>query len=67
MRAVRIHRYGGPEVLTLENIPRPQPASDELLVRVCAAGINPIDWKMRAGKILGYLDYVLPLKWAYRP
>jgi NADPH:quinone reductase-like Zn-dependent oxidoreductase len=61
MKAFRIHRYGGPEVLTLEDIPRPEPIGDELLVQVCAAAVNPVDWKFRAGKIVGYLDYVLPL------
>jgi NADPH:quinone reductase-like Zn-dependent oxidoreductase len=61
MRAVRIHGYGDPEVLILEDIPRPRRTGDEILVRVCAAAINPVDWKLRAGKIIGYLDYVLPL------
>lgn len=61
MKAVRIHGYGGPEALTLEDIPRPQRTGEEMLVRVCAASVNPLDEKLRAGKIVGYLDYVLPL------
>jgi len=61
VRAVRIHGYGGPEVLTLEEIPRPRRVGEAILVKVCAAAINPVDWKLRAGKIVGYLDYVLPL------
>lgn len=50
MRAVRIHRYGGPEVLTLEDVPRPVPGPGELLVRAMAAAVNPVDWKTRKGQ-----------------
>lgn len=49
MKAVRIHSFGGPEVLRLEDVPTPQPKPDELLVRVFAAGVNPADWKFREG------------------
>ncbi|MDB6018556.1 MAG: Alcohol dehydrogenase zinc-binding domain protein [Pedosphaera sp.] len=49
MKAVTIHRYGGPEVLSYEDVPRPEPSADELLVRVHAAGVNPVDWKIREG------------------
>jgi len=49
MRAVRVHEYGGPEVLRLESIPRPTPGTGEVLVRVHAAGVNPVDWKIREG------------------
>lgn len=49
MKAVRIHRLGGPEVLQYEDAPRPEPAQGEVLVRVHAASINPADWKTRAG------------------
>lgn len=49
MRAVTISEYGGPEVLTSSELARPVAASDELLVRVVAIGINPIDWKLRQG------------------
>src|SRR3954453_10010345 len=48
MSAIVIHEHGGPEVLKLEQIPRPTPGEGELLVRVHAAGVNPVDWKMRA-------------------
>ncbi len=44
-----IHETGGPEVLRLEDIERPQPGADEVLIRVCAASVNPIDWKLRSG------------------
>ena len=46
MKAVRIHEYGGPEVLKFEDAPRPQPAAGELLIRVHAAAVNPVDWKI---------------------
>lgn len=49
MKAIRIHEYGGLEVLKLEEIPRPEPKDDELLIRVHAAGVNPADAKIREG------------------
>ncbi len=49
MKTVQIHQYGDPEVLTYEDVPRPEPKDNEVLVRVHAAGINPIDCKTRAG------------------
>jgi len=49
MKAVQMHAFGGPEVLIYDTVPRPNPGSDELLVRVNAAGVNPIDWKIREG------------------
>jgi NADPH:quinone reductase-like Zn-dependent oxidoreductase len=49
MKAVRIHRFGGPEVLSLDDVPLPQPRDDEVVVRVLAASINPIDYVIRAG------------------
>src|SRR4029450_9389777 len=49
MKAVVIHEYGGPEVLKYEDIPRPEPKDDQLLVRVIAAGVNPVDGMIRSG------------------
>jgi NADPH:quinone reductase-like Zn-dependent oxidoreductase len=49
MRAVRQHELGGPEVLAIEEVDRPEPGPTEVLVRVAAAGVNPVDWKTRAG------------------
>jgi len=49
MKAVVIHEYGGPEVLKYEDIPRPEPKGDELLIRVIAAGVNPVDGMIRSG------------------
>jgi NADPH:quinone reductase-like Zn-dependent oxidoreductase len=49
MKAVRIHAFGGPEVLQVEDIARPVPAPDEILVQVYASGVNPVDWVVREG------------------
>ncbi|MEW5980164.1 MAG: NADP-dependent oxidoreductase [Acidobacteriota bacterium] len=61
MKAVRIHEYGGPEVLRYEEIPRPSPGPGELLIRVHAAGVNPADWKIRQGYAKEFLKHSLPL------
>jgi NADPH:quinone reductase-like Zn-dependent oxidoreductase len=53
MHAVRIHEFGGPEVLRLEDIPDPQPGPGEVLVEVKASSVNPVDYKIRNG---GYLQ-----------
>lgn len=50
MKAVRIHSFGGPDVLTLEEVPKPRARADEVLIRVEAAGVNPIDYKVRSGE-----------------
>jgi NADPH:quinone reductase-like Zn-dependent oxidoreductase len=60
MKAVRIHAYGGPETLQYEDAPRPVPGAGEVLVRVHAAGVNPVDWKAREG-YLKSMNYPLPL------
>src|SRR5207248_1629541 len=49
MKAVVVHEYGGPEVLKYEDAPQPEPKEDEILVRVIAAGVNPVDGMIRAG------------------
>jgi len=62
MKAVRIHVYGGPEMLHYEeNVPRPVFGSDDLLIRVRAAAVNPVDWKIREGWLQGFLHHNLPL------
>jgi NADPH:quinone reductase-like Zn-dependent oxidoreductase len=49
MRAVRISRFGGPETLAIQQVPKPRPGSGELLIRVEATAVNPVDWKLREG------------------
>jgi NADPH2:quinone reductase len=49
MKAIQVHQFGGPEVLSLEEIPTPKPGPGEVLVHVRAAGVNPYDTSMRAG------------------
>jgi NADPH:quinone reductase-like Zn-dependent oxidoreductase len=49
MKAIVVHQYGGPEVLKFEDYPDPVPGPGEVLVRVAAASVNPIDYKRRAG------------------
>jgi NADPH:quinone reductase-like Zn-dependent oxidoreductase len=60
MRAARLHEYGPPEVLVVDEAPRPTPQDGEVLVRVRAAGVNPIDWKLRAGFLKEYMPVPLP-------
>src|SRR5438309_4683796 len=61
IKAIRIHNYGGPEVLHYEDAPRPQPQAGEVLVRVHAAGVNPIDWKVREGEMKDFWPHEFPL------
>ena len=49
MKAVVVHQYGGPEVLKFEEYPDPVAGPGEVLVRVAATSVNPIDYKRRAG------------------
>jgi NADPH2:quinone reductase len=50
MKAIRVHQFGGPEVLKLEDAPDPKPGSGQVLVRVRAVGINPVETYIRDGK-----------------
>ncbi|MGA2485312.1 MAG: NADP-dependent oxidoreductase [Roseiarcus sp.] len=61
MKAVRIHAYGDRSVLQFEDAPKPAIAPDEALVRVVAAAVNPIDWKIRQGHLKTMVPYVFPL------
>lgn len=56
-----MHSYGGPEVLRYEDVPRPQVGKGEVLIRVHAAGVNPLDWKVRSGSLNGSIEHKLPL------
>lgn len=49
MKAIRVHQFGGPEVLCLEDIPTPKPGFNQVLVRVHAIGVNPVETYVRAG------------------
>ena len=61
MKAVRIHGYGGIDVLCYEEAPRPKPGEDEVLIRVFASSVNPFDCAVRAGYLNSYFNYILPL------
>jgi NADPH:quinone reductase-like Zn-dependent oxidoreductase len=61
MKAVVVHEYGGPEVLKLEDVPRPEPKENEVLVRVIGAGVNPVDALIRSGKYAKFFGTTLPL------
>ncbi|MBC6611726.1 NADP-dependent oxidoreductase [Hymenobacter sp. BT507] len=66
MKAVRIHAFGGPEVLQLEEVARPTPAPDEILLKVYASGVNPVDWVVREGgndALRAYLTLPMTLGW----
>lgn len=49
MKAIRIHEFGGPEVLSIDDVEIPKPGKDEVLVKIHATSVNPVDWKIRAG------------------
>jgi len=61
MKAVRIHRFGDADVLRVEEIAWPQPGGEEVLVRVHAASVNPVDYKMRSGRYPATSQENLPL------
>src|ERR1700735_1266250 len=60
MKAVVVHQYGGPEVLKFEEYPDPIPGPGEVLVRVAAASVNPIDYKRGAGLTKDFYPLTLP-------
>ncbi len=61
MQAIRIHEYGGIEVLKYEEAPIPETRSHDVLIKVHAAGVNPIDWKIRQG----YLKDGVPIQFPF--
>lgn len=63
MKAARIHEYGGPDRIVIEDVQRPEPGAGQLLVRIKAAGVNPADWKMREG----YYKQFMPLQMPWIP
>ena len=63
MKVIQTQDYGEPEVLVLEEAQRPQPDTDQVLMRLKAAGVNPMDWKVRSG---AYKQF-MPLEFPWRP
>jgi NADPH:quinone reductase-like Zn-dependent oxidoreductase len=61
MKAIMIHEFGGPEVLQLEDIEVPRPKADEVLIRVYASSVNPVDQKIVAGEAAGRFPTQFPL------
>jgi NADPH:quinone reductase-like Zn-dependent oxidoreductase len=60
MKAVRMHDYGSIDSLVYEDVAQPVPAADDLLIKVRAAGVNPVDWKIVEGFGKGWLGHGLP-------
>jgi NADPH:quinone reductase-like Zn-dependent oxidoreductase len=60
MKAIVVHQYGGPEVLKFEDYPDPVPGLGEVLVRVAASSVNPIDYKRRAGLTKDFYPMTFP-------
>jgi NADPH:quinone reductase-like Zn-dependent oxidoreductase len=61
MKAVQYASYGGPEVLKVVDIDKPQPGAGEVLVRVKAAGVNPVDWRIRDGSLRYLMELQFPV------
>lgn len=61
MRAIAIRQYGGRDRLELMDLPTPEPATGEIRLRVHAAGVNPVDWKIREGRVHARLPGAFPL------
>lgn len=60
MKAVRLHGYGGVDQLRYEDVPTPEPGPDEVLVRLAATSVNPIDWKLRSGARKAVMPLTFP-------
>lgn len=66
MKAIRINEFGGTDVMKLEEVERPVPAADEILVKVYASGVNPVDWVIRSGTneaLRSFLTLPMTLGW----
>jgi NADPH:quinone reductase-like Zn-dependent oxidoreductase len=60
MKAVRLHAYGGVDQLRYEDVPTPEPGPDEVLIKVAATSVNPIDWKIRSGAAKDRMPVTFP-------
>ncbi len=60
MKTIQAHDYGAPEVLVLEQAPRPEPNPDQVLIQLKAAGVNPADWKIRGGLYKQFMPVNFP-------
>ena len=61
MKAAYYTAHGGPDVLQVGELPIPEPADDEVLVQVAAAGVNPIDRRLRSGELTEYISRTFPV------
>ena len=61
MKAVRIHTFGGPDALVYEDAPKPEPQNGEVLIKLAAAGINPVDAMIESGAMEPQVKHTLPL------
>ena len=59
-KAYRLHSYGGPGCIQLDDVPVPVPGPSQVLVAVSAVGMNPFDWKIREGHVRGQMPLQLP-------
>jgi NADPH:quinone reductase-like Zn-dependent oxidoreductase len=60
MKAVVFERFGGPEILRVADVPTPKVGPGEILIRVRSAAVNPVDWKIMAGKLDGIMQTFFP-------
>ena len=60
-KAYRLHSYGGPECIRLDDVPVPGPGPSQVLVAVSAVGMNPFDWKIREGHVRDHVPLQLPV------
>lgn len=61
MKAVRIHSYGGPQELKIEDLPKPRIKASQVLVQIHDASVNPVDWKIREGAMPNLKTFPFPI------